>query len=102
AALVDLATLTGACVVALGNYAAGLLGNDDALLDELQCAAEAAGERVWPLPLWDDYCALIKGTHADLCNIGPKGEAGTIMGAAFIKEFVGDTPWAHLDIAGTA
>ena len=102
AAMVDLATLTGACVVALGYYAAGVLTNNDPLLAELQQASERSGERIWPLPLWDDYCALIKGTHADLCNIGPKGEAGAIMGGAFLKEFVNGTPWAHQDIAGTA
>jgi leucyl aminopeptidase len=101
-AIIDVATLTGACVVALGHYAAGLLGNDADLMDALQEAGEATGERVWPLPLWEDYQKLVEGTHADLCNIGPKGEAGTITAAAFIKEFVGDTPWAHLDIAGTA
>ncbi len=101
-AVIDLATLTGACVVALGHYAAGMLGNDEALMDAVDRAAEASGDRVWRLPLWEDYCKLIEGTHADLCNIGPKGEAGAIMGAALLKEFVGDTPWVHLDIAGTA
>ncbi len=101
-AIIDTATLTGACVVALGHYAAAVLGNDEELAGELQLAAEASGERVWPLPLWDDYSRLMKGTHADLCNIGPPGEAGTITAAAFLKEFVGDTPWAHLDIAGVA
>ncbi len=101
-AIVDLATLTGACVVALGHYAAGIMGNDTALVDELAAAGESAGERLWPLPLWDDYGKLIEGTHADLCNIGPRGEAGAITAAYFLKHFVGDTPWAHLDIAGTA
>ncbi len=101
-AMVDAATLTGAVIVALGHYAAGVLSNNDDLSTGLQRAADSTGERIWPLPMWDDYAELIKGTHADLCNIGPPGEAGTIIGACFLKEFVGDVPWAHLDIAGTA
>ena len=101
-AIVDAATLTGAGIVALGHYAAGVLGNNDDLTAGLQRAADSTGERIWPMPMWDDYAELIKGTHADLCNIGPQGEAGTIIGACFLKEFVGDVPWAHLDIAGTA
>ncbi len=100
--VVDLATLTGACVVALGHYAAGVLGNDDGLVASLVGAGEETGDRLWPLPLWDEYCDLIKGDHADLCNISPGRDAGTITGAAFIKEFVGGTPWAHIDIAGVA
>lgn len=101
-AIVDAATLTGACVVTLGHYAAGLMSNNDDLTADLQLAADASGERVWPFPVWDDYTKLIEGTHADLCNIGPRAEAGSITAACFLKEFVGDTPWAHLDIAGTA
>lgn len=101
-AIVDMATLTGACVVALGHHAAAILGNNDELISALQTSGEATGERLWPLPLWEDHDKLIEGVHADLCNIGPKGEAGTIAGAAFLKAFVGDTPWAHIDIAGTA
>ena len=101
AAMVDAATLTGACVVALGYYAAGLFTNNQELADSLIAAGNATGERLWQLPLWKDYEKLIEGTHADLCNIGPR-EGGAISAAAFIKEFVGDTPWAHLDIAGTA
>ena len=100
--VVDLATLTGACVVALGHYAAGMLTGDDALAVSLDAAGAATGERVWRLPLWDQYDKLIEGTHADICNIGPPKEAGVIVGACFLKNFVGDTPWAHLDIAGTA
>lgn len=100
--VVDLATLTGACVVALGHYAAGLMTGDDALAQSLGAAGAVTGERVWRLPLWDEYGKLIEGTHADLCNIGPPKEAGAIMGGCFLKQFVGDTPWAHLDIAGTA
>ncbi|MFO7975677.1 MAG: leucyl aminopeptidase, partial [Candidatus Hydrogenedentota bacterium] len=100
--VVDLATLTGACVVALGHYAAGMMTQDDALANALETAGAATGERVWRFPLWDDYDKLIEGTHADLCNIGPPKEAGVIIGGAFLKPFVGETPWAHLDIAGTA
>jgi leucyl aminopeptidase len=101
-AMVNTATLTGAVVVALGHYAAGVFGNHDGLITDIQVAGDASGERVWPLPLWDDYCKLVEGTHADICNIGPRGEAGSITAAAFLKNFVGDTPWAHVDIAGTA
>jgi leucyl aminopeptidase len=100
--VVDLATLTGAAIVALGHYAAGVMSTDDPLYASLQAAADATGERIWRLPLWDDYSKLIEGTHGDLSNIGPAREAGTIMGGCFLKEFVGDTPWAHIDIAGTA
>ena len=100
--MVDLATLTGACVVALGHYAAGVFGTDRHLVESLVAAGETSGERLWPLPLWDDYERLIEGTHADLCNIGPAGEAGAIAAAAFLKAFTNDIPWAHLDIAGTA
>lgn len=101
-AIVNLATLTGACVIALGHYAAGLMTSDDALGESLAAAGAATGERLWRFPLWDDYEKLIEGTHADLCNIGPPREAGTIVGGMFLKHFVGETPWAHLDIAGTA
>ncbi|MDP7639591.1 MAG: leucyl aminopeptidase, partial [Candidatus Hydrogenedentes bacterium] len=100
--MIDAATLTGAAIVGLGHYAAGVMSTDDDLMAELQLAANATGERIWPLPLWDDYAELMKGTHADLCNIGPPGEAGTVTAGCFLKEFVGDTPWAHVDIAGTA
>ena len=100
--IVDLATLTGAVLVALGHYAAGVMTNDDTLYDELKIAADATDERVWPFPMWDDFSKLIEGTHGDLANIGPSRQAGTIIGGAFLKEFVGETRWAHLDIAGTA
>jgi len=101
AAIVDIATLTGACVVALGHYAAGVMGTDTTLIEALIRAGERTGERLWELPLWDDYGKLIEGTHADLCNIGPKGVAGAIVGGFFLKHFIGETPWAHIDIAGT-
>lgn len=100
--IVDIATLTGAAVIALGHIAAAIIGTDDMLVNDLIAAGEATGEQLWRLPLWKDYQKLMEGTFADLVNIGPEREAGTITGAAFIREFVGDTPWAHLDIAGTA
>jgi leucyl aminopeptidase len=100
--IVDVATLTGGAVVALGHYAAGLMTNNEALCAALQRASDDTGERVWRLPLWEDYDRLIKGKFADLSNIGPSREASTIVGGCFLKQFVGSTPWAHLDIAGTA
>ncbi len=102
ACMVDLATLTGACVVALGHYRAGLFANDDALARALLDAGAATGERLWRMPLEPDYAALIESEHADIANIGPKGEAGAVTAAAFLAHFAGDTPWAHIDIAGTA
>jgi leucyl aminopeptidase len=99
--IIDLATLTGACVVALGTLRAAILGTDRGLLDELRAASERAGEKLWPLPLDDDYSEMIKSDIADIKNLGGRG-AGTITAAAFLREFVGDYPWAHLDIAGTA
>lgn len=99
--MVDLATLTGACVIALGHHAAGLFTQHDDLAETLTAAGETTGERLWRLPLWTDHERLVDGNHADLCNIGPR-EGGAISAAAFLKQFVGDTPWVHLDIAGTA
>jgi leucyl aminopeptidase len=101
AAMVDCATLTGACVVALGNEAAGLLGTDESLVQELRDAGDRSGERCWPLPLWKEYREQLDSNVADLKNVGGRA-AGTITAATFLKEFVGDVPWAHLDIAGTA
>ncbi|HSL71328.1 MAG TPA: hypothetical protein VK864_13860, partial [Longimicrobiales bacterium] len=101
AAIVDAATLTGAVVVALGQHAIGLMGNDGDLQDELRAAGQRVGERCWPLPLWDEYRELIDSTIADLKNSGGR-PAGSITAGWFLKEFVGETPWAHLDIAGTA
>src|SRR5688572_3543579 len=100
AAVVDAATLTGACVIALGNTATGALGNDDRLVREVLGAATAAGEPAWQLPLWDEYRELIKSDVADLKNTGGRA-AGTITAALFLKEFA-DFPWVHLDVAGTA
>src|SRR5437016_2551112 len=100
-AAIDAATLTGAVVVALGHHAIGMLGNDEPLLAEVRDAGERAGERCWPLPLWDDYRELLKSDVADVKNSGGRA-AGTIAGAWFLREFVDGFPWVHLDIAGTA
>jgi len=99
--IVDLATLTGACILALGHHASAVLGNDEDLLAELQQAGECVDERLWPLPLFEEYIEQIKSSVADVKNIGGR-PAGTITAAAFLQKFVDDTPWAHIDIAGTA
>ncbi len=99
-AIVDLATLTGACVVALGEKIAGLMGNDDAWSDQVRAAADRAGEAVWPLPLPDSYRELVVSEVADLRNITNTRWGGTLTAGLFLEEFVGDTPWVHLDIAG--
>jgi leucyl aminopeptidase len=101
-AMIDLATLTGAVVVALGHERAGLFATDEDLASRLTAAGEATGELLWRLPLDKAYEKHVKSTIADLKNVGRGREAGSIAGAVFLKEFVGDTPWAHLDIAGTA
>ncbi|HVB00725.1 MAG TPA: leucyl aminopeptidase [Acidimicrobiales bacterium] len=101
-AIIDLATLTGACVIALGSQIAGLLGNDDALISQVQAAGRCAGEAIWPLPLPAGYHSHIESEIADMKNIGATGQAGTISAALLLEEFVGDVPWAHLDIAGPA
>ncbi len=99
--MVDFATLTGACIVALGNHAAGLFGSDDKLLGQLKNAGETSGERLWQFPLWNEYMDMVKSDVADVRNIGkPDRHAGAITGAAFLKNFVEKTPWAHVDIAG--
>ena len=100
--IVDLATLTGAVIVALGSTYAGMLSNDDKLAAEVAAAGERTGEIVWRLPLHDEYDELIKGTYGDLDNAPEARKAGTIVGAIFLSHFVGDTPWVHLDIAGSA
>ncbi len=100
AAVVDCATLTGACIVALGRHASGLMGNDEDLVAEVQAAGETAGERAWPLPLFEEYTEQIKGDTADIKNAGGRN-AGALTAGAFLKEFA-DYPWAHLDVAGTA
>jgi leucyl aminopeptidase len=101
AAVVDIATLTGAIVVALGHTAAGVMGDDDKLIDELRAAGDKADERIWPLPMWEDYRELMKSDIADVKNSGGR-PAGSISAGWFLKEFVEGFPWAHLDIAGTA
>jgi leucyl aminopeptidase len=100
--VIDLATLTGACVVALGNRIAGLFSNDDGLAEQLSTAADRAGERFWRMPLPPDYKELIESPVADVKNTGGR-QGGAITAALFLKEFVSEgTPWAHLDIAGPA
>ena len=99
--VIDLATLTGACIVALGDHASAVLGNHDGLIRELIKAGERCGERLWQLPLWEEYSAQIKGDFGDIKNSGGRS-AGAITAAAFLKQFAEDYTWAHLDIAGTA
>jgi leucyl aminopeptidase len=101
AVVLDAATLTGAVTIALGHVAIGIMGNDDAVVEEVRAAGERAGERCWPLPLWDDYRELIKSDIADVKNSGGRA-AGTITGGWFLREFVDGFPWVHLDIAATA
>jgi leucyl aminopeptidase len=101
-AIVDLATLTGAARVALGVRYAAVLGTDQGLVDGLRAAGEDVGERLWQLPLADEYRDDLKSGTADLKNVGSGPEAGTIVAALFLREFVDGVPWAHLDIAGPA
>ena len=98
-AVIDLATLTGACIVALGDHVIGMLGTDEALKARIREAADATGERVWELPLWEDYDEQIRSDIADFKNSGGRA-GGAITAAAFLRKFVGDVPWVHLDIAG--
>jgi leucyl aminopeptidase len=100
--IVDLATLTGAVVIALGSTYAAVISNDDALAEEVLRAGTETGELTWRLPLHPEYKELMKGTVADLSNLGKQRKAGTITAGSFLEEFVGETPWAHVDIAGTA
>lgn len=99
--VVDMATLTGACIVALGHHATGLMSNDNTLADELLTAGSESGDRAWRLPIWDEYQKQLKSPFADLANIGGPA-AGTITAACFLSQFAEDYRWAHLDIAGTA
>jgi leucyl aminopeptidase len=101
AAVIDLATLTGACKIALGDHVIGMLGNDSALKERIRAAGELTGERVWELPLWEDYHELIKSDVADFKNTGGRA-GGAITAAVFLSKFAGDAPWVHLDIAGPA
>jgi leucyl aminopeptidase len=100
--VVDLATLTGAVLIALGSTYAAVISNDDTLAAEVVAAGAETGELVWRLPLHAEYKEMMKGTVADLSNLASKREAGAITAASFLEEFVGETPWAHVDIAGTA
>jgi len=100
-AIIDIATLTGACVIALGHVASGLLSNDDELAAELLGAGERAADPAWRLPLWDEYQEQLKSNFADMANIGGRA-AGTITAACFLSRFTKKYRWAHLDIAGTA
>jgi leucyl aminopeptidase len=100
--MVDLATLTGAIVVALGHEQAGMFSSDDALAEQLAAAGAAVGEKLWRMPLGEDYAKHIKSDIADIKNVGRAREAGASAGAVFLQRFVGDVPWAHLDIAGVA
>jgi leucyl aminopeptidase len=98
--LVDLATLTGACMIALGEHVAGLMGNNDAWLNRIESAAQRAGERLWRLPMWPLYAERLKSDVADVKNVTGKRYGGAITAAKFLEKFVGNVPWAHLDIAG--
>jgi leucyl aminopeptidase len=98
-AIIDLATLTGACIIALGQNVAGMMGNDEELKAKVRSAADRTGEKVWELPLWEEYEEQIKSDIADVKNVGGR-PAGTITGGAFLQKFVGEYPWVHLDIAG--
>jgi leucyl aminopeptidase len=98
---VDIATLTGACVVALGHIATGLFSNDERLAAQVRAAADDAWDRVWPMPLWDDYQEQLRSNFADMANIGGR-PGGSITAACFLSRFTEKLRWAHLDVAGTA
>ncbi|OGC36028.1 hypothetical protein A2311_02240 [candidate division WOR-1 bacterium RIFOXYB2_FULL_48_7] len=100
--IVDLATLTGGCIVALGDAATAIMGNNQELIDKLLKIGNSCGQKMWQLPLYDEYREAIKSTIADIKNSAGNGKAQPSSGAAFIEKFVGETPWVHLDIAGTA
>jgi leucyl aminopeptidase len=101
-AMIDLATLTGACVVALGSWCAGLFGTHPGLIEAVRRAGEATGERAWPMPLYDEHRDEMRSPIADLKNVSGSRNAGACTAAAFLSRFVGEVPWVHLDIAGTA
>jgi leucyl aminopeptidase len=102
AAVIDLATLTGACMVALGDKIAGIMGNDDEWIAEVRAAADRTGEAMWPLPLPPEYRKLLDSEVADLRNIGTQSNGGALTAGLFLQEFVDGAPWVHLDIAGPA
>jgi leucyl aminopeptidase len=101
AAVVDVATLTGACVVALGHYHAGVMGNDEKLIQELLAAGVRADDRCWQLPLTEEYGESLKSNFADFANVGGR-DGGAITAAAFLAKFTQGLKWAHLDVAGVA
>jgi leucyl aminopeptidase len=100
--MVDLATLTGAMVIAMGDFYAGLFANDEAWLEQIRAAAEASGDHAWPWPLHDTYLRYVQSTYADMKNSSELRQGSPIFAARFLQEFTGEGPWAHLDIAGTA
>ena len=100
--VIDLATLTGAVIVALGNVTSAIMGNDQDLVDKLYKAGNESYDRVWQLPLWEEYDKLIDSDIADVKNSGTGRQAGTITAGMFLQRFIGDYPWVHIDIAGTA
>ena len=102
AAMMDFATLTGAVLIALGHKSSGVMGNNDSLMKEVKKSSDSTGERAWELPMWKEYSDDIKSKIADIKNLGAPMQAGTIAGGVFLQEFVGDTPWVHMDIAGMA
>jgi leucyl aminopeptidase len=99
AAIIDMATLTGACIIALGSDVAGIMGTNDKLVENIKYASDTTGEKIWQLPLWDEYGELLKSDIADIKNARGR-DAGAITGGFFLKEFAEKTPWVHLDIAG--
>jgi leucyl aminopeptidase len=99
--VVDVATLTGACRIALGDICSGAFGNNQELVDRVIAAGAEAGEHIWQMPMYDEYKEKNKSDVADIKNVGGR-YGGAIIGAQFLAEFVGDTPWVHLDIAGTS
>jgi len=101
-AIVDIATLTGAAIVALGYFASPIMGNDEKLINSIKKASEKSLEKVWQFPLWDEYEELIKSDVADIKHLNSDIDAGSIIGGIFLKHFVKDTPWAHIDIGGAA
>jgi leucyl aminopeptidase len=99
--VIDIATLTGACIIALGSHTSGLFSNNQKLADKLLTSGEHTGDRAWQLPIWESYHASLKSNFADMANIGGR-EAGSITAACFLSKFAKAYPWAHLDIAGSA
>ena len=99
--VIDVATLTGACVVALGSHASGLFANDDALAVDLLAAGEFVWDRAWQMPVWDDYQQALKSNFADMANVGGR-DGGAVVAACFLSRFAKKFAWAHLDVAGSA